>query len=320
MNKEITVSNQISEDEVQLLKDTVCRGATNDELKLFVAIARKTGLDPFTKQIYAVKRWDSNLGREVMTTQTGIDGFRLIASRTGFYAGQLGPFWCGEDGDWKDVWLKKSPPVASKVAVLHSQFKEPLWAVAKFESYAQRLKSGELSRFWAKMPELMIAKVAESLALRKAFPAELSGLYTPDEMSQAENEPEETKMPTVAEAPKQVAAEFTRPASQAIPAASKSEPQKMESAGDFIMHFGKDTKGKKLSELTAFQISGALRWVKTKANQDFRDAQKTKEFIFWSERYLKKACDEDLDAALNLDSAYDIAKAPLSDWQKEDFT
>jgi phage recombination protein Bet len=201
---EITSIARYDQSKIDLVARTICKGASNDELSLFIAICERTGLDPFARQIYSIERWDSQLGRKVRQTQVSIDGARLTAQRSGEYAGQDGPYWCGPDGVWRDVWTEDSLPFAAKVGVLRRGFAQPLYAVAVFSEYQQTTKDGKLTRMWSQMPTLMIGKCAEALALRKAFPAELSGLYTAEEMGQADAG--EAPVPVPVAVPREMAA------------------------------------------------------------------------------------------------------------------
>lgn len=160
--------------------------APQGDMAVFLHQSQRTQLDPFARQIYMIGRWDSELGRKKWTIQTAIDGFRIVAERHGQYGGQVGPEWCGEDGQWRDVWVSTKPPIAARVGIIRKDWAQPIYATAHFHEYAGTTKAGNLTRMWATKPAVMISKCAEALALRKAFPHDLSGIYTAEEMSERE--------------------------------------------------------------------------------------------------------------------------------------
>lgn len=165
--------------------------ASNDDLDLFIATCERTGLDPFARQIMASSRNTQRDGKwvTVWTWLVTIDGLRKIAVDSGDYEGQEGPWWCGKDGIWHEVWTDTKPCYAAKVTVHRKGFRVGLSGIAKYESYVQKKKDGTPNNVWQNLGDHMTAKCAEALALRRAYPNEMAGLYTQDEMAQAGFEP-----------------------------------------------------------------------------------------------------------------------------------
>jgi len=141
---------------------------TDDQLDVFLSGAIRYGLNPIANQVYPQVRG------KVMTIMTGIDGFRLVADRSGNYAGNDDPVYDSED--------KPTKATVSVYKIVNGE-RCAFTASARWEQYYPGDRQGFM---WKKMPHLMLGKCAESLALRKAFPAELAGLYTKEEMEQAD--------------------------------------------------------------------------------------------------------------------------------------
>lgn len=172
---------EFSSEQVRILAETVAKGCDQNELAFFLNVAQMKRLDPFTGQIHVVKRWDSTLNREKMTVQVGVDGYRVIAARTGELAGIDDVLYDSEDQPfpkWAKVTVYRYGRGGEKI---------PYTATARWNEYVQKKKDGGPTAMWVKMPYLMLGKVAECLALRKAFPDELSGVYSNEEMDQADN-------------------------------------------------------------------------------------------------------------------------------------
>jgi len=174
-----------SREKLDLIKKTIFDPdgrASDAQFELFMATARRLGLDPIAKQITAFRQGDRYV------TIVTIDGFRATAEATGQYRGQTPAQWCGQDGVWRDVWLEDGPPAAARVGVHREGWAAPVYGVATLRSYAKLDRNGRPQGNWDGMPDIMLSKCAEALAIRKTFPV-LSGVYTSEEMDQASNGP-----------------------------------------------------------------------------------------------------------------------------------
>lgn len=165
---------QWSHEDTALIRKIAAPEATQEEFDWFLYVCQRTGLDPLLRQIHLVRRYDDKQKKHVSTVQTGIDGYRTIADRTGHYAGNDDPIFDSENAPTRatvNVW--------KMVAGIRCPFE----ASARWSQYCPAGNGGFM---WKKMPHLMLGKCAEALALRKAFPQQLAGIYTNEEMEQAD--------------------------------------------------------------------------------------------------------------------------------------
>ena len=156
--------------QLALIKKTVAAGATADELELYLYDCHRQGVHPLDKLIHFTKRG----GKYVPITS--IDFLRMQAAKTCEYAGADDAIFTGEPG---------KPGFAASMTVYRmvAAFRCAWTATARWEEYFPGETQGHM---WRKMPHVMLSKVAESLVLRKAFADRLHGLYTHEEMAQAQ--------------------------------------------------------------------------------------------------------------------------------------
>ncbi|MEU7640960.1 recombinase RecT [Streptomyces sp. NPDC039016] len=175
--------------------------APRGHLAMFFHFCVRTGLDPFARQIYMIRRknWkhaeNPDEPEYTWTIQTGIDGFRTVAHRAAKAAGEVISYedtvYYDSEGNAQDVWISAAHPTAVKVTVLRGGARFPF--IARWDDFAPMRydrKSGTyvLVKMWQKMGPHMIRKCAEAGSLRMAAPQDLSGMYVDEEMAQADSE------------------------------------------------------------------------------------------------------------------------------------
>lgn len=178
----VTEEKQIrrfSQEEREIIFRTVDADATQETMDLFMYVCETRGLNPMANQIHLVGRFSSKLGRKQFTIQTGIDGFRLIADRTGNYLpGRETEYRYDDEGNLVAavVYLRK---------FRHGEWHE-FPAKALWNEYKQTYNNQPVG-LWKTMPLSQLEKCAEAKAFRKGWPEDFSGIYINEEMDQADN-------------------------------------------------------------------------------------------------------------------------------------
>lgn len=252
---------------IELVKDTIARGASDDELMLFLHLAQRSGLDPFSRQIYLIER-RANVNGEwkiARQPQTGIDGLRLIADRTDRYAPGREPSFAYDGGNLltATAYVKK---------FVRGEWHE-VAATAHYDEYVQRKRDGQPNQMWGEKPHIMLAKCAEALALRRAFPAEMSGLYTADEMRA-----DDAHTPALLPAAPPVNV-VTGEVIEAAPKAAAVPPEliaRFKELRDTLRSLGGDVRAIKASEfaaMTAEQIAADNAAMADRINEMYADIE-----------------------------------------------
>lgn len=171
-----------------LVESTFPGAKSVNSVILALAYCKSRNLDPFKKVVHIVPIWDKERKCMVDTVWPGIAEYRTTAFRTGEYAGhdeiQHGPIvektW---DDEGREIALRfpewAQLTVYRMVAGVRCQFPGP--RVYWLETYASK-KNDAPNQMWSERPIGMLDKCAEAAALRGAFPEELGGEITAEEV------------------------------------------------------------------------------------------------------------------------------------------
>lgn len=156
---------EYSQDTLDLIRQTYAKDLTDAEFRLVIAEGKARDLSVLGREIVGIKF----SGR--MSTMVTLAGVRKLAARSGLINGTEGPWFCGPDGAWREFWAESSPPIAAKFRVHVKDQAFPSTGIATWQERAQYyFKDGKklLMPTWASMPALMLGKVAESDAYKRA--------------------------------------------------------------------------------------------------------------------------------------------------------
>ena len=170
------VPHKWTDDEINTIKNTVAKGASDSELKMFLSLASAHGLNPFQHEIWFVKMGGQNA---IITAR---DGYLKIAQNNPHFRGMESDviysgdkFRKDKDGITHEYTLANRGHIVGAYATVYRDDRDkPAYFFAPFDNYNKR------GGVWQQYPHAMIIKVAEAMALKRAFA--INGLVTQEEV------------------------------------------------------------------------------------------------------------------------------------------
>lgn len=233
----IVLKTEFTTEQLELIKSTIAKNATDEELKLFLYRCKNMGLDPLKPgEVHFVK-----YGQNAGTMIVGIDGFRKRASKSGKISGIKRGVVRDDNGKLISAWCE----------VYRSDWMHPAREEVSFSEYS----TGK--NLWATKPETMLKKVAEVAALRMACPDETGGLYTEEEVGEGVN----SRGSKAKELTEKVQSTTATPEFEAATYFEDSPEGPVEvGLGDFVFSVGKAHKGKKLKDVPVAKLNEFVDW------------------------------------------------------------
>lgn len=182
----------LTREQVELVKRTCAKDATDDELNLFLSYCKAKGTNPLAKEIYFSKY------NGQVNFLTSYHFLLAKVQETGQFEGMTQALFCGEDGVWKELWTGKELPYACKIGVYRKGYREPVYSIRYMSEVYKGTVSPNKPNQWNNQPLQMLKKCTISDALRLACDDILRGMYIIDEMPTAyPAEPEPQQKPVV---------------------------------------------------------------------------------------------------------------------------
>ena len=171
---------QFTQRQIDAMRNTVAKGATDDEFEMFMHLAKTYQLDPFKKEIWFIKMGG------VPTIYASRDGFLSHAQRQPDFIEMVSHEVCEGDefsydpitGEISHKITAKRGKVTMAYSIMRRKNKPDHIVTVPFDEYFNAL-SGK-NGVWKSHPTMMIRKVTEVINCKQT--CGIHGLYAPEEM------------------------------------------------------------------------------------------------------------------------------------------